>query len=159
MSSQLSVLNVAKFAIIKKNCRVKQKINNLSVLDDLKHMLCKVMLNSTDFESRTDSDNEDDINQLDSNGGVSSQSSSDQAECIKGNCKCRPKTINVISQDQEFILDTLRKVEDEKTKQSLYEVFKKSVVKVEAKKTVNPYNLNDILNRFDQQSQIGRAHV
>ena len=30
--------------------------------------------------------------------------------------------------------------------------FKKSVVKVEAKKTVNPYNLNDILNRFDQQS-------
>ena len=34
----------------------------------------------------------------------------------------------------------------------LYEVFKKSVVKVEAKKTVNPYNLNDILNRFDQQS-------
>ena len=52
----------------------------------------------------------------------------------------------------EFILDTLRKVEDEKTKQNLYEVFKKFVVKVEAKKTVNPYNLNDILNRFDQQT-------
>ena len=56
-----------------------------------------------------------------------------------------------------------RKVEDEKTKQNLYEVFKKSVVKVETKKTVNPYNLNDILNRFDQQSpkdvKIGRAHV
>ncbi|WKA12164.1 hypothetical protein VitviT2T_029580 [Vitis vinifera] len=104
-----------------------------------------------DSESRTDSDNEDDINQLDSSGEVSSQSSSDQAEYIKGNCNCRPKTINVISQDQEFILDTLRKVEDEKTKQNLYEVFKKSVVKVEAKKTVNPYNLNDILNRFDQQ--------
>ncbi|RVW71015.1 hypothetical protein CK203_059712 [Vitis vinifera] len=103
-------------------------------------------------ESRTDSDNEDDINQLDSSGDVSSQSSSDQDVCIKGNCNCRPKTINVISQDQEFILDTLRKVEDEKTKQNLYEVFKKSVVKVEAKKTVNPYNLNDILNRFDQQS-------
>ena len=135
----------------KKDCRVKQKINNLSVSDDLKNMLCKVMLNS-DSESRTDSDNEDDINQLDSSGDVSSQSSSDQDVCIKGNCNCRPKTINVISQDQEFILDTLRKVEDEKTKQNLYEVFKKSVVKVEAKKTVNPYNLNDILNRFDQQS-------
>ncbi|WJZ92657.1 hypothetical protein VitviT2T_011641 [Vitis vinifera] len=135
----------------KKDCRVKQKINNLSVSDDLKNMLCKVMLNS-DSESRTDSDNEDDINQLDSSGDVSSQSSSDQDVCIKGNCNCRPKTINVISQDQEFILDTLRKVEDEKTKQNLYEVFKKSVVKVEAKKTVNPYNLNDILNRFDQRS-------
>ena len=109
------------------------------------------MLNS-DSESRTDSDNEDDINQLDSSGEVSSQSSSDQAECIKGNCNCRPKTINVIRQDQEFILDTLRKVKDEKTKQNLYEVFKKSVVKTKAKKTVNPYNLNDILNRFDQQS-------
>ncbi|KAL6313388.1 hypothetical protein AAG906_001100 [Vitis piasezkii] len=111
----------------------------------------KVMLNS-DSESKTDSDNEDDINQLDSSGDVSSQSSSDQDVCIKGNCNCRPKTINVISRDQEFILDTLRKVEDEKTKQNLYEVFKKSVVKVEAKKTVNPYNLNDILSRFDQQS-------
>ncbi|KAL6339361.1 hypothetical protein AAG906_028093 [Vitis piasezkii] len=97
----------------KKDCRVKQKINNLSVSDDLKNMLL--------------------------------------SECIKGNCNCRPKTINVISQDQEFILDTLRKVEDEKAKQNLYEVFKKSVVKVEAKK-INLYNLNDILNRFDQQS-------
>ncbi|KAL6313144.1 hypothetical protein AAG906_026091 [Vitis piasezkii] len=86
----------------------------------------KVMLNSYS-ESRTDSDNEDDINQLDNN------------ICIKGNCSCRPKTINVISRDQEFILDTLRKVEDEKTKQNLYE-------------KINPYNLNDILSRFDQQS-------
>ncbi|KAL6340409.1 hypothetical protein AAG906_006065 [Vitis piasezkii] len=42
----------------------------------------------------TDSDNEDDINQLDSSGDVSSQSSSDQDVCIKGNCSCRPKTIN-----------------------------------------------------------------
>ena len=40
----------------------------------------------------------------------------------------------------------------------LYEVFKKSVVKVEAKKTVNPYNLNDILNRFDKQSLQGSQH-
>ena len=110
------------------------------------------MLNSTNSESRTDSDNEDDINQLDNSGEVSSQSSSDQAEYVKGNCNCCPKTINVISQDQEFILDTLRKDEDEKTKQNLYEVYKKSVVKVEAKKIVNPYNLNDILNKFDQQS-------
>ena len=31
-------------------------------------------------------------------------------------------------------------------------MFKKSVVKPEGKKTVNPYNLNEILNRFDQQS-------
>ena len=44
------------------------------------------MLNSSDSESRTDSDNEDDINQLDSSGDVSNQSSSDQDVCIKGNC-------------------------------------------------------------------------
>ena len=87
------------------------------------------MLNSSDSESKTDSDNEDDINQLDSSGDVSSQSSSDQVECIKGNFNCHPKTINVISQDQEFILDTLRKVEDEKTKKNHYEVFKKYVFK------------------------------
>ena len=78
---------------------------------------------------KDDSDNEDDINQLDSSGEASSQISSDQEDCIKGNCNCRPKTINVISQDQELVLDILRKIEDEKTKQDLYEVFKKLVVK------------------------------
>ena len=31
-------------------------------------------------------------------------------------------------------------------------MFKKSVVKPEVKKTINPYNLNEILNRFYQQS-------
>ena len=31
-------------------------------------------------------------------------------------------------------------------------MFKKSIVKPEVKKTINPYNLNEILNRFDQQS-------
>ena len=114
-------------------------------------MLYEVMLNTSESESRTDSDNEDDINQLDSSGEISSQTSSDQEECIKGNCDCQPNTINVISQDQELVLDVLRKVEDEKIKQDLYEVFKKSIGKQEVKKTVNPYNLNEILTRFNQQ--------
>ena len=115
-------------------------------------MLYEVMLNTSESKSRTDSDNEVDINQLDSCGEISSQTSSDQEECIKGNCDCQPKTINVISQDQELVLDVLRKIEDEKTKQDLYEVFKKSVGKQKLKKTVNPYNLNEILTRFNQQS-------
>ena len=110
------------------------------------------MLNTSESKSRTDSDNEVDINQLDSCGEISSQTSSDQEECIKGNCDCQPKTINVISQDQELVLDVLRKIEDEKTKQDLYEVFKKSVGKQEVKKTVNPYKLNKILTRFNQKS-------
>ena len=116
-------------------------------------MLCKVMLNSTESESRTNSDNEDDINQLDSSGeDISSQTSSDQEECIKGNCDCQPKIINVISQAQELVLDVLRKVEDEKTKQDLYDVLKKFVSKQEVKMIVNPYKLSEILTRFNQQS-------
>ena len=115
-------------------------------------MLYEVMLNTSESEPRTDSDNEDDINQLDSNEEISSLTSSDQEECIKGNCDCQPKTINVISQDQELVLDVLRKVEDEKTKQEHYEIFKKSFGKQEVKKTVNPYSLNEILIRFNQQS-------
>ena len=115
-------------------------------------MLYEVMLNTSESESKTDSDNEDDINQLDSSGEISNQTSSDQEECIKGNCGCQPNTINVISQDQELVLDVLRKVEDEKTKQDLYEVFKKSISKQEVKKIVNPYNLNEILTRFNQKS-------
>ena len=35
-------------------------------------MLCEVLLKTLESESRTDSDNEDDINQLDSSGDVSS---------------------------------------------------------------------------------------
>ena len=69
----------------KKDCKVRQKINNLNVLEDLKNMLCEVLLTS-ESESRTYSNNEDDINQLDGSGKVSSQSSSDQEVCIKGNC-------------------------------------------------------------------------
>ena len=101
---------------------------------------------------KDDSDNEDDINQLDSSSEASSQTYSDQEDCIKGNCNCRPKTINVISQAQELVLNILTKIKDEKIKQDLYEAFKKLVVKPESKKTVNPYNLNDILSRFDQRS-------
>ena len=63
-------------------------------------MLYEVMLNSLEFESRIDSYNEDDINQLDSGEEISSQTSNDQEDYIKGSCDCQPKTINVISQDQ-----------------------------------------------------------
>ena len=46
----------------KKDCRVRNKINNLNVFEDLKDMLYEVMLNTSESESRSDSDNEDDIN-------------------------------------------------------------------------------------------------
>ena len=137
----------------KKDRKVKKKINNLNILEDLKDMLCKVMLNSLEFESRTGSDNENDTNQLlDIDEDNSSQTSSDLEECIKGSCDCHPKTINVIIQEQELVLDVLRKIKDETIKQEFYEVFKKSVHKPKIKKTVSPYNLNEILTRFNQNS-------
>ena len=82
----------------KKDRKVKKKINNLNILEDLKDMLYEVMLNSSKSKSKTGSDNEDDINQLDSDEEISSQTSSSQEDCINGNCDCHPKTINVISQ-------------------------------------------------------------
>ena len=83
---------------------------------------------------------------------ISRQTSSDQEDCIKENCDCHPKTINVISQEQELVLDILRKVEDEKVKQELFEVLQKSVNKPKIKKTVSPYNSNEILKIFNQKS-------
>ena len=127
--SNLVYFKCGKVGYYKKDCRVRKKINNLNVSEDLKDMLYEVMLNSSKSKSKTGSDNEDDINQLDSDEEISSQTSSSQEDCINGNCDCHPKTINVISQEQELVLDVLRKVEDEKVKQELFEVFKKSIHK------------------------------
>ena len=44
----------------KEDCKPKKEINNLNILEDLKDMLCKVMLNSSKSGSRIDLDNEDD---------------------------------------------------------------------------------------------------
>ena len=93
-------------------------------------MFYEVMLNSSESKSRIGSDNENDTNQLlDIDEDNSSQTSSDLEECIKGSCDCHPKTINVISQEQELVLDVLRKIKDKTVKQELFEVFKKFVHK------------------------------
>ena len=96
--SNLICFKYGKVGHFKKDCKVKNKINNLNISDDLKYILCKVMLNSSESKSRNGSDNEDDANQLlDTDEEDSSQTSSDQEDCIKSNCDCQPKTINVIS--------------------------------------------------------------
>ena len=44
----------------------------MNISEDLKDMLCEVMLNSSESESTTDLHNEDDINQLDNGDEISS---------------------------------------------------------------------------------------
>ena len=95
--TKLVCFKCGKADLYKKDCKVSKKINNLNVLKNLKDMLYEVMLNSSESKSRTDSNNEDDINQLNSGDEISSQTSIDQDDGIKGNCDCQPKTINVIS--------------------------------------------------------------
>ena len=76
---------------------VKKKINNLNISNKLKDMICELMLNTSKSESMIKSNNQDDINQLQDTTETSSQTSSDQEECIKGSCDSQPKTINDIS--------------------------------------------------------------
>ena len=109
------------------------------------------MLNTSKSEHMTKSDNQDDINQLQDIEETSTQTLSDQEKCIKGSCDCQPKTLNVISQEQELILDLLKKVDDSSIKQELYKVFQKSFHKLENKKIVSPHNINEILTRFDKK--------
>ena len=118
-----------KVGHFKKDCKVKKKNNNLNVSDGLKDMICELMLNTSKSKSMTGSNNQDDINQLQNTEETSSQSFSDQQEYIKDSCDCQPKTINLISQEQELIIDLLKKVKDSSVKQELYEVFKKFVHK------------------------------
>ena len=48
-SKPIICFKCGKVGHYKKDCRVKEKINNLNVSKDLKDMLCKVMLNSTNL--------------------------------------------------------------------------------------------------------------
>ena len=54
-----------------------------------------------------------------------------------------------MSKEQELILELLNKIEDSSVKLELYEIFKKSVHKLENKKNIDPYNLDEILTRFN----------
>ena len=53
-----------KIGHYKKDCKLRKKINNFNITKDLKDMFYEVMLNSSESESMTNSDNVDDINQL-----------------------------------------------------------------------------------------------
>ena len=54
-----------------------------------------------------------------------------------------------MSKEQELILELLNKIEDSSVKLELYEIFKKFVHKLENKKNIDPYNLDEILTRFN----------
>ncbi|CAB4289756.1 unnamed protein product [Prunus armeniaca] len=98
---------------------MKDKINNLSISEELKQQLCQIMLNSSDSEQ--DSDNElahlENEELFESNTETSSDS---ENECA---CQVNDLKICVLTKEESLIIDLIDKIEDPDKKKEVQESY------------------------------------
>ncbi|CAB4303202.1 unnamed protein product [Prunus armeniaca] len=97
-----------KIGHYKSECKMKDKISNLSISEELKQQLCQIMLNSS--HSEQDSDNE--LAQLENEElfEYDTETSSDsENECA---CQFNDLKICVLTKEESLIIDLIDKIED-----------------------------------------------
>ncbi|CAL2277627.1 unnamed protein product [Prunus armeniaca] len=103
----------------KSEYKMKDKINNLSISEELKQQLCQIMLNSSDSEQ--DSDNElahlENEELFESNTETSSDS---ENECA---CQVNDLKICVLTKEESLIIDLIDKIEDPDKKKEVQESY------------------------------------
>nr|KYP53754.1 Enzymatic polyprotein [Cajanus cajan] len=94
---------------MKKDCRVKEKINNLNMSEELKEQIAKLLLYESESEEEENSSEE----YID-NIGTSSEEES-ECECEENPCSCS-FSINVITSEAKLILEIVEKLPNEEEK-------------------------------------------
>ncbi|XP_007210226.2 uncharacterized protein LOC18776948 [Prunus persica] len=140
----------------KSECKMKDKISNLSISEELKQQLCQIMLNSSDFEQ--ESDNE--LAQLENEGLFESDtktSSDSEDECA---CQFNDLKICVLTKEESLIIDLIDKIEDPEKKREALESYI-SLAKVgpsnlqpavtNVRQPVENYSFKTIVNRMNDK--------
>nr|KAJ0185598.1 hypothetical protein LSAT_V11C900485610 [Lactuca sativa] len=145
------------------NCYAKTKINELNVSEDLKEQIRKIILN-------TDSDSDDSISDFQTNdlnileNTTSSSEDSDICECI-GKCHCNnlinvitSSSINVLSQDDKDLLNSLDSIKDKNIQELLIKQMLNKTNNITPANNQN-FNLKNIYERFTEAKPISMQEL
>lgn len=145
------------------NCYAKTKINELNVSEDLKEQIRKIILN-------TDSDSDESISDFQTNdlnileNTTSSSEDSDICECI-GKCHCNnlinvitSSSINVLSQDDKDLLNSLDSIKDKNIQELLIKQMLNKTNNITPANNEN-FNLKNIYERFTEAKPISMQEL
>nr|KJB72069.1 hypothetical protein B456_011G157800 [Gossypium raimondii] len=129
---------------ISKYCKIKRKINNLNLDEEIEQKLNEILLETTSSENDTSTEiDELQINEL----HTTSQSSDDENET----------SINMLTKDQEFMIEVIDKIQDPELKREYLLKLKSSLKdKPEKEKDIisgqsQMYNIQDIIfNKYEK---------
>nr|KYP66817.1 polyprotein [Cajanus cajan] len=140
-----------RYGHMKKDCRVKEKINNLNMSEELKEQIAKILL----YESESEEENrsEEYIDNLE----TSSEEESD-CECEENPCSCS-FSINVITSEAQLILEMVEKIPNEEEKLEYLSKLKELILedKTNEESTSTPefsgYDFSQILKKASMKEK------
>ena len=158
---QIVCYKCGKVGHYKSNCKVKQQINELDISETLKDKLMDIFIIHSS-EDEVSSSEEEEIYQL-KESSFSEQSSDSELEedevhicnCLsKDNCICN-KTINVLSKQEDIILELIDKINNPQERkdylEKLKDTFNNQNTTITSSST--PYNFSEIIGRFKTDKQ------